>query len=519
MIHLQLFDYLVIGLYFMITAGIGVWVSRGKTTSEDLFLAGRSLGPIAVGFSLFAANVSSDTLIGLPGAAYRNGISAANYEWMAGVVLIFTALFVLPVLMRARVTTMPEMMERRFDPRLRKYLSGVTLFLSIVLDTAGSLYAGALIITTFIPGLTLWETTLIVAIFTGIYTAAGGLRAVVYTDVMQAVVLLVGSGVLAFIVFGKFDYSWANVVHAVKPDKLSLIRPLDDPGVPWLGLVTGLPIVGFYYWTMNQYVVQRVLGARDIGAAGRASVIAATLKLLPLFLMTLPGAMASVLLPGLKHPDQVFPAMVSTFTPEGLTGLILAGLIAALMSTCSATLNSAATLITLDFIEPRRPHLSGSQLAWVGRIATMVITVLAALWAPMIQHFQGLWAYLQQVFAYVASPLVATFLMGLWSHRLGPSAALRGLISGHVFSALFFIGHISGLVHVHFTVIAGIVCGATAIFTVLWMALLGENDRPRPEDARMTLIARRGLQRIPRDALVGAGVVMALTAAIVIAFR
>lgn len=518
MVHLGTLDYIAIGVYFLITAAIGARVARGRTTSEDLFLAGRTLGPLAVGFSLFAANVSSDTLIGLPGAAYRTGISAANYEWMAGVVLIFTALFVLPVLMRARVTTMPELMERRFDARLRKYLSAVTLFLSIVLDTAGSLYAGALIITTFIPGLTLWETTLIVAVFTGIYTATGGLRAVVYTDVMQAIVLLVGSAVLAFTVFGKFGYSWHNVVQAVHPDKLSLIRPVGDPGVPWLGLVTGLPIVGFYYWTMNQYVVQRILGARDIASAGRASVIAASLKLLPLFLMTLPGAMASVLLPGLKHPDQVFPTMVEKFIPAGLTGLIVAGLIAALMSTCSATLNSAATLVTVDFIQPRRPDLSDAQLARAGRFITMLITLLAALWAPMIQHFQGLWAYLQQVFAFVASPLVATFLFGLWSKRLGPSAALRGLVCGHGFSALFFIARLLGWVHIHFTIIAGIVFAATLLFTWAWMRVLGVRDRPTADDARIAVIAHKGLERVPSDVLWAAGGVLAATATIIVVF-
>ncbi len=518
MVHLGTLDYVAIAVYFSITALIGVWVARGKTTSEDLFLAGRTLGPLAVGFSLFAANVSSDTLIGLPGAAYRTGISAANYEWMAGVVLIFAALFVLPVLMRARVTTMPELMERRFDTRMRKYLSAVTLFLSIVLDTAGSLYAGALIITTFIPGLTLWETTLMVAVFTGIYTAAGGLRAVVYTDVMQAIVLLVGAAVLATIVFGKFDYSWHNVVAAVHPDKLSLIRPIDDPGVPWLGLVTGLPIVGFYYWTMNQYVVQRILGARDIRSAGRASIIAASLKLLPLFLMTLPGAMASALLPGLSHPDQVFPTMVEKFIPTGLTGLILAGLIAALMSTCSATLNSAATLVTMDFIQPRRPGMSQERLARAGRIVTVVITLLAALWAPMIRHFQGLWAYLQQVFAFVASPLVATFLFGLWSKRLGPSAALRGLVSGHVFSALFFIAYVADWIPIHFTIIAGVVFAATGLFTWIWMRVLDARDRPAPDDRRIALIAREGLGRVPDDVLWAAGGVLAATAAIIAVF-
>jgi SSS family solute:Na+ symporter len=357
-----------------------------------------------------------------------------------------------------------------------------------------------------------------VAIFTGIYTAAGGLRAVVYTDVMQALVLLLGSAVLAWTVFGKFDYSWHNVVQAVHPDKLSLIRPIGDPGVPWLGLVTGLPIVGFYYWTMNQYVVQRILGARDISSAGRASIIAACLKLLPLFLMTLPGAMASVLLPGLKHPDDVFPTMVEKFIPVGLTGLIVAGLIAALMSTCSATLNSAATLVTVDFIQPRKPDMNPSQLANSGRVITMVITLLAALWAPMIQHFQGLWAYLQQVFAFVASPLVATFLFGLWSKRLGASAALRGLVSGHMFSALFFIGYVTDLIHIHFTIIAGIVCAATVLFTWIWMRVLDARDRPAPGDRRIALIAHEGLTRVPNDVVWAAGMVLAATAAIIVAF-
>lgn len=519
MVHLDLLDYVAIGGYFFVTLLIGLWVARGRTTPDDLFLAGRTLGPAAVGFSLFAANVSSDTLIGLPGAAYRNGISAANYEWMAGLVLIFTAIFVLPVLMRARVTTMPELMERRFDPRLRKYLSAVTLFLSIVLDTAGTLYAGALVVTTFVPGLGMWETCFAIALFTGAYTAAGGLRAVVYTDVMQALVLLAGSATLAITMFGEFDYSWANVTAAVSPDKLSLIRPLDDPGVPWLGLLTGLPIVGFYYWTMNQYVVQRVLGARDIAAAGRASMIAAALKLLPLFLMTLPGAMASVLLPGLEHPDQVFPTMVSTFIPTGLTGLILAGLIAALMSTCSATLNSAATLITVDFVQPSRPNLDARQLVRIGRIATLVMTVIAASWAPMIEHFQGLWSYLQQVFAFVASPLVATFLMGLWVRRLGASAALRGLGCGHAFSALLFIARESGLIGIHFTIIGGIVFVATAAFTWAWMQWLGLRDRPADGGPEMQLIDRTGIARIPIDVRWYAAAIGLATAAIVLAFR
>jgi SSS family solute:Na+ symporter len=336
---------------------------------------------------------------------------------------------------------------------------------------------------------------------------------------MQGVVMLLGSAGLSLIGFGKFDYSLANVVAQGDPDKLSLIRPLDDPGVPWLGLITGVPIVGFYYWTMNQYVIQRVLGARDIQTASRGAVIAALLKLLPIFLMTLPGAMASVLLPGLEHPDQVFPTMVSTFTPAGITGLILAGLIAALMSTVSATLNSAATLITLDFVQPRKPHLQPTQLAWTGRFATMVIALIAALWAPMIQHFSGLWAYLQQVFAFVASPLVAVFLMGLWVKRLGASAALRGLACGHALSAALFVLRQTGAVTLHFTIMGGVLGVATALLTTFWMWKLGARDVPDAQGREILASARPGLAHLPRDVALGIVLVLGLTAAILVVLR
>ncbi|MDD4886234.1 MAG: sodium/solute symporter [Thiomonas sp.] len=508
MIHLQVLDLYAIAAYFAVTLGIGLWATRARPTASELFLAGRSLGPVAVGFSLFASNISSDTLIGLPGAAYRTGISAANYEWMASLVLVFSMFWVLPVLMRARVTTMPELMERRFDRRMRKYLSAVTLFLSLVLDTAGTLYAGALVITALVPGVSLGTTAFGLALFTAAYTAAGGLRAVVYTDVMQAVVLLAGSAVLAWTVFGHYDHSWAQVLERVPASHLSLIRPLDDPGVPWLGLITGLPVVGFYYWTMNQYIVQRVLGARDLPAAGRGAMFAAGLKLLPLFLMTLPGAMAIPLLPPLQHPDQVWPQLVARYIPSGMAGLIIAGLLAALMSTCSATLNSAATLLTVDFVEPRRAHWSQAQLTTLGRVFTLIIALAAGLWAPQIQNFQGLWSYLQQVFAYVASPLVAIFVFGLASPRLGPKAALRGLASGHALSALIFLGERAGWVPIHFTVIGGVLFVLTLLLTAGWMRALGAADRPSPDSARAKLISRVGLPRLPSDLRWSAGVVL-----------
>ncbi|MDE2150427.1 MAG: Na+/glucose cotransporter, partial [Gammaproteobacteria bacterium] len=241
-------------------------------------------------------------------------------------------------------------------------------------------------------------------------------------------------------------------------------------------------------------------------------------KLLNLFFMVLPGAMAIVLLPHLEHPDAVYPEMVRHFTPAGLTGLIVAGLLAALMSSVSAILNSAATLVTVDFIAPRRPDLSPRQLARLGRWLTLGIALLAAVWAPMIREFHGLFAYMQQLFGYIASPLVAVFLIGLWDRRLGATAALRGLITGHVFSALLFVVRQTGIIAIHFTVIAGIVCAATALFTYCWMLWLGAADRPTPADVRIALVARAGLQRVPREVVIGSGIILLLTAALLFVF-
>jgi SSS family solute:Na+ symporter len=211
--------------------------------------------------------------------------------------------------------------------------------------------------------------------------------------------------------------------------------------------------------------------------------------------------------------------MVGKFAPAGLTGLILAGLVAALMSTCSATLNSAATLVTIDFVQPRWPQMTQNQLVWTGRIATLAITLIAASWAPMIRHFQGLWAYLQQVFAFVASPLVATFVLGLWWKRLGSTAAWRGLVCGHVFSALFFVALATGLVQIHFTIIAGIVFASTALFTIAWQRRLAGIDTPSADDPRVRLIDRSALARLPADVRWLSLAILAATAAIVIAFR
>ncbi len=487
-------DYAVIGAYACVVIALCVMVTKRSPNTEELFLAGRSLGPAAIGLSLFASNISSTTLIGLPGAAWEFGISVANYEWMAALVLLFTAAFIVPVFIGRQITTVPEILEQRFSPALRKYLSAVSLFLSIVLDTAGSLYAGALVLMLFFPELSLAPTCAAMAIFAGLYTAAGGLRAVVYTDVLQALVLLTGSLVLAVLVFAEFDFQWSAVRAAVGPEHLSLIRPLDDPALPWLGTLVGLPLLGFYYWTMNQYVAQRLLGARDVDAAARGAMLAAGLKLLPLFLMVLPGAMAAALLPDLQRADTVYPRLIAEYAPAGLAGLMLAGLLAAIMSSVDSTLNSASTLLMVDFVRPRFPTISSQQLALFGRLSTIVLMFLAALWAPAIDRFPGLFAYLQQTFSYVAPPLVAAFAVGFCSRRVGASAALAGLILGHLTSTAAFLAALQGWHSLHFTIVAGLLFAVTVIY-ILAIQLFFRLAPASPEQRAAVRASNPGLGR------------------------
>ncbi|WP_420464684.1 sodium:solute symporter family transporter [Panacagrimonas sp.] len=504
-------DYGVLAAYVVFVIVVGVLVARRSPDSDELFLAGRSLGFGVVGLSLFASNISSTTLIGLPGAAWEHGIAVANYEWMAALVLVFSAVFVVPMLLRHRVTTIPQWLEQRFDARMRKYLSGVAIFLSVVLDTAGSLYAGAVVLDLFVPGLTLGWTCAGIAVFVGLYTAAGGLRAVAYTDVMQVIVLMAGSLMLTVIVFGEFDYSWANVKAAIPDDHLSLIRPLDDAALPWLGTLIGLPVLGFYYWTMNQYVSQRVLAARDQAAAGYGALLAAFLKLLPLFLMVLPGAMAISLLPDLDRADSVFPALIAEYAPVGLAGLILAGLLAAIMSSIDSALNSASTLISVDFVLPRRPNTTPQQLAFIGRGVTFGLVAFAAVWAPAIDNFPGLFAYLQQGFAYVTPPLVAVFLLGVFTQRLGARGALYATLCGHAVSAAWFVATQMGLLDVHFTIVAGGLFLFTLAVAWGWSVTLGES-------ANAGVGYVRGAIALPAGVKAGALGLLALTVTLVLAF-
>ena len=428
---LETLDWVVVGVYLVAVLVIGFMVSHKATSGDELFLAGRSLGFVAIGLSLFASNISSTTLIGVAGAAYSSGISVAHYELWAALILVVMALFTIPVFLRNRLTTIPEYLGRRFGRTTRLYVSALTIFLSIFVDTAGSVYAGVLVLQVFVPGIPFLPACIGLAVFAGIYTAAGGLRGVVYTDMLQAIVLIVGCCAITWEVFAQFGFSWSRALASVPASHLSLIRPASDPNLPWTGVLIGLPILGFYYWGTNQYIMQRALGARSIDHARWGAMLAAALKLLPLFIMALPGAIAFSLLPGLQNGDQVFPELVRHFLPVGITGLVLSGLLAAIMSTIDSTLNSAATLVMYDFAGADSQDWSPQKTVRLGRIVTGIFILIAAFWPLVIRDFPGLFNYIQQVFSYAVPPMVAIFLLGIFWRRMNGAGALVTMVFGH----------------------------------------------------------------------------------------
>lgn len=440
-VHLGGLDLAVIAIYALGIIALGLYVSKRRASAEDYFLASRSMTWPVIGLSLLASNISSTTLIGLAGAAYGNGISVYNYEWMATVVLAFFCVFFLPFLLRSQVYTLPEYLERRYDRRARVYFSALTIFLNIVVDTAGTLYGGAIMLKLILPQWPLWEIVAVLALSAGVYTVAGGLRAVIYTETVQAVILLGASVFIAFFAFDKAG-GWDAVMASVDPAKLSLIRPIDDPGVPWLGLVLGVPLLGFYFWCTNQFMVQRVLSAKNENHGRWGALFAGLLKLPVLYVMVLPGTAAILLYPQLSKPDLVYPTLIFDLLPAGLVGIVVAGFFAAIMSSIASTFNSAATLVTMDFVRRWKPQADNATLVRAGRITTIVFMVLAVAWAPQIQRFESLWQYLQAVLAYAVPPVCALFLVGLFWRGTNAKGAFASVVAGLLGGAALFYANV-----------------------------------------------------------------------------
>lgn len=475
-------DYAIVVAYFVGVIAHGVWVSRrNKGSSDSYFLAGRNLPWYLIGFSLFASNMSGASFVGIMGGAYADGLVIFNYEWTASIILLLSALFILPTYLRAKVSTIPEYLEMRYDVRARRAFSIFTLLAIMFIDTAAALYAGGLVISDVIGPLNLWSAIGILALVAGIYTILGGLSAVVVTDTVQAIILIAAAAILFWIGLDAVG-GYASLMEGLSPRQTSLILPPDDPFLPWTGML-GVLFIGFYYWTFNQFVAQRTLGARSLREGRLGAIFGGFLKLPNLFLMVMPGLIALKLYPELSTPDLAFPTLAFDLMPIGIRGLIMAALIAAIMSSLDSALNAAGTLFTLDFVKPFRPNMSEKRLVVIGKIATGVAMVIGAIYAPMIASFGNLFSYLQTSLAYIVPPVVSVYCAGLFFPKLNATGAFWTILTGLVVGiSLFLVREVFtvwadlGLPDIHFTLMAMYLgLGALVLHTVL--SLFGQ---PRP---------------------------------------
>lgn len=445
-----------------------IWwgLRHGKSSdSQSYFLAGRNMPWWVVGLSLFAASISSTTLIGQSGDAYHTGLAVFNYNLAGGVlVMVFFALFLLPLYIKSKIFTIPEFLEKRFDSRSRYYFSAICIIGNIFLDAAGALYAAALIIKLIFPEADLHIIIIVFALICASYTIPGGLSSAISAEIIQAVILILGSVILAFFCYQKGgDYFYDLFTHHNVLAKL--IRPMDDPATPWLGLVIGMPITGLYFWANNQTLVQRVLSSRTIDEGRKGVFFTGFLTLLTLFIIAIPGVIARNLFPGLPKPDMVYPNMVLRLIPTGLLGIMLAALLSALTSTLSAILNSTSTLLTMDFYSKINRKASSKQLVIVGKIASCIIIIIAAAWAPQIGRFGSLLKYYQEMLSYLAPPIVATFLLGVFSRRVNGQGAFIGLLAGLVMAFFSYTFKVAIFGNLHFLLIVPILFAVSEVVT------------------------------------------------------
>jgi SSS family solute:Na+ symporter len=472
-------DWVIIAAYFGLLFGLTWWViKKNRDTAADYFLASRNLGWFIVGASIFASNIGSEHLVGLAGSGATSGVALAHYELHAWCLLVLGWVFV-PFYTRSMVFTMPEFLEKRFSATARWVLSIISLVAYVLTKIAVGIFAGGIVFATLLPEMELrvgsttfnsfWIGSALVVLLTGLYTVAGGMRAVAYTEALQTLVLVLGSVLLTLIGLAKLG-GWAELRAALDSDMFNLWKPLIPAGMegtwapvkepgriawyfntnyPWLGMLFCAPIIGLWYWCTDQYIVQRALGAPSERAARRGSIFAASLKLLPVFIFIIPGMIALALAKTGRVPamtamvdgngtvvpelaQAAFPLLVKNVMPAGIRGLVVAGLLAALMSSLAGVFNASSTLFTMDFYQKFRPGASQHQLVWIGRVATTVMVFIGLLWIPVIQGAKGLYDYLQGVQGYLGPPIFTVFFFGVFNRRLNAKGCLAALVVGFV---------------------------------------------------------------------------------------
>src|SRR5581483_9628887 len=378
-------------------------------------------------------NIGSEHLVGLAGTGAASGLAVGHFEWLACLILLLLGWLFVPFYLRSGVYTMPEFLERRFNPAARAYFSWVSVIGYVLTKISVTLFAGGIVMRA-VTGLDLWTSAGVLIVVTGLYTIAGGLRAVIYTEVMQALILIVGSAALAAVGLAAVG-GWSGLAARVPADFFSMWKPASHPDFPWTGIVFGAPILGVWYWCTDQHIVQRVLAARNVAEARSGTIFAGFLKILPVFIFVLPGIIAAALYADVRGgaADTAYPALVTRLLPAGFKGLVLAGMLAALMSSLASAFNSCSTLLTWDVYRKLRPGASEARLVAVGRLTTVGLVGLGLAWIPFMKYVSPqLYIYLQSVQAYIAPPIAACFLLGVLYPRLNGAGALAALWTGLV---------------------------------------------------------------------------------------
>jgi SSS family solute:Na+ symporter len=485
-------DWLFVGLYLAVIAAISIWsIKKAKDSPSDYFLANRNLGWFVIGASILASNVGSEHIVGLAGTAASTGVVMGHYELHSWIILTLGWVFV-PFYMRSMVYTMPEFLERRFNAKARWLLSIIQLISYVIAKAAVTIYAGALVFNSLL-GVDFWTGAIILVVVTGVYTIFGGLHAVMYTEAIQAIVLLLGSAVLLFIGLDKVG-GWNTLMHSVPKEKLNMFQPLSNPDFPWAGILFASPIVGLWYWCTDQHIVQRCLAARNEKEARRGTIFAAYLKLMPFFIFMIPGLIAYVLHQqgkiNMTDTDVAFPTLVKEIMPVGLRGLLAGGLLAALMSSLASVYNACSTLFTMDIYKKIKPEASNHELVRVGRIATGIVVVLGMIWIPLMKNIsKGLYGYLQSVQSYLAPPIAAAFLLGVFSKRINAKGAYTAMVVGFIIGIGKLVlelmkGSLSGVLYDFATMNFLYFCIALFVFSVVLMVVISLTS-PAPDEAHI----------------------------------
>ena len=518
-------DWVIIFAYFALILGIAWWViKKNKNTSEDFFLAGRNLGWFVVGTSIFASNIGSEHLVGLAGSGATDGVAMAHYELHAWCLLVLGWVLA-PFYMRANIYTMPEFLERRFSATARSVLSIISLVAYVLTKVAVGIFAGGIVFGVLLPDInfmgldSFWAGSILVIVLTGLYTILGGLKAVAYTEAIQTVILIFGSVLVTWYGLDALG-GWGELKRIAGSEMFNLWKPMVPEGMestwlpiktetsmawyfnsnyPWLSVLFCAPIIGLWYWCTDQYIVQRMLSASNLKDARRGTITAAFLKLLPVFIFIIPGMICFALAVSGKMPEiasamlddngnvvsgnaqQAFPLLVATVLPVGIRGIVVAGLLAALMSSLAGVFNASSTLFTMDLYSKFKPNTSETDLVKIGRIATAVMVVIGLLWIPVIQGSRGLYDYLQSVQGYLAPPIFVVFFFGIFNKRLNTKGCLAALgvgfamglfrlaidtpvaIAGYVYEEGSFIWVVNSIFFQYYSIIILIVSAAVMV--------------------------------------------------------